>query len=136
MEPSTTDSSHDLGALDRATRAVATRLSRRTVLKGGVFGVVGGLLSLKMLAPTNASACGGCHYCVSGTVTSCSSSLGCRSGNGTYHLCAVGTFPGCLGWCLTGGGRPFYIKNYICDGYCQSWCAYQDVYDFGQCTTS
>ena len=122
----------DLGVLDRATRAVATKLvSRRSLLRGGTFGLVGLATGLKVLAPTDASACGGCNLCYSGGVNGCGHSLTCYSANSTQHTCDVDI--GCWWWCATQQFSYYYIKNYICDEYCDAWCAYDNTGD--QCTT-
>jgi len=98
----------DLGALDRATLTLGGQLSRRSVFKGSLFGLAG-LTGLKLLTPIEASACTNCHYCTSGCV-GCGSLSCCAYNGGVCQICS-----GCGGY--------FYIKNFICDRYCGSWCA-------------
>lgn len=95
------------GLLDRITMHLATRISRRSLFKGGALGIAG-LAGLKVLGPMQALACDNCHYCTSGCV-------GC----GSLECCSYG------GYCqiCSGCGGYFYVKNYVCDGYCGSWCA-------------
>lgn len=99
----------ELSPLDRATLTLGKQLSRRSLFKGGLFSVAG-LTGLRFLMPIEASACNNCHYCTSGCV-------GC----GTLQCCSYGN-PSTCQFC-SGCGGYFYVKNYICDNYCGSWCA-------------
>lgn len=99
----------NLNVLDRATRSFGVQLTRRSLFKGGVFGLAS-LAGLKILAPIDAAACSGCHYCVSGC-TNCGDGWCCSYGTGD-----------CL-HCYSNCGINSYIKNYVCDNYCDYWCA-------------
>jgi hypothetical protein len=106
----------DVAGLDRLTRAVAVRLSRRSLFKGALGGAAA-LAGLQVLAPIEAHACTSCHYCVSG----------CTSCQTTYFRCCsndLSTCQYCAGPCGVGvcPCQNFYLKNFICDGGCGSWC--------------
>jgi hypothetical protein len=106
----------DVGLVDRLTRSVGIRLSRRAVLRSSLWGAVG-LAGLTALTPVEAAACSGCHYCVSGC-TSCQSHwfVCCSGDNSTCNYCAG---PCGVGVCPC---QRFYLKNYVCNGGCDFWC--------------
>ena len=101
--------SDELSVVDRTTMAIGTKLSRRSLFKGGLFGLAG-FAGLMALPPIEASACTGCHYCVSGC-TSCNNMICCSYNTGSCQVCPS-TCP-----------LSSYIKDYVCDNFCDYWCA-------------
>jgi hypothetical protein len=105
----------DVRGLDRLTRAVAMRLSRRSLFKGALGGLAG-IAGMRLLVPIEAQACLNCHYCTSGCMSCQTAYFRCCSLDGTYCQYCAG--PCGLNCC----GSNFYVKNFVCDGGCGSWC--------------
>lgn len=104
----------DLSLIDRATRSVGVKLSRRSLFTHGAKGglvVLAGVAGLQALTPIEVSACSGCHYCVSGC-TNCNQMTCCSYNTGSCLIC----YSNC-------GPYHSYIKDYICDNFCDYWCA-------------
>lgn len=96
------------GWTDRLLLRVGKGISRRTAIKGGLAAALS-VVGLRAFDPKSVSACSGCQYCVSGC-TNC------------YYITCCSTNGYCL-QCNSTCGAHSIIKDYVCDGFCDYWCA-------------